>query len=654
MTLDSVLGVGLLALAISLLALAALRLVSTFSERGLERGLAAAVCAAAAIVAASLVLGRIDLGAERIALEASALIIWASTRAALPAPSVRVRDELLDSWRVLDARARTAAGVAGGLAIAWAALALLQPSLDQDSAFYHLPTVVNWISDGSTGSNVEVSIAFPTGNYPLTNEVLLTWIGGITHNMGFLLLWPVACAGLLAASIWLTLRTLSCPRWAAAAGIAAFLLIPIVARTVSSLDTDLASITWLAVCIALCVRAGTGRGSPELLAVATVALALAVGTKTTVAPAGLAALVTAFIASPSRPRALTMATSLAVSFVVGGAWYLRNWFEHGSPLWPFLETPGADPLPPAIDGFGVRFIDNPIGTLDGRVSTYLSDLGAGPLVLVAVVVITLLGRDRRFRLAGLAVAVSAFVWAAAPVTGAPPDDASFFTTTGDRYLLGTLLLSAGLLALVAGRRGSAARVAAALLIAAVAWGAIDLLIGGDESPNGWVILAGGVCGGVATAAVQRFREPARFVTLGAAISCVALFAAAASYPAQFPSLYRSAGALSAPLEPTLAGIPEALAFFGGESGFEDEDGALHFAGVAIIGPLTGGSLHHDVELASVSDPCAGVTAGDWIVIAPAAVAKGEEPGCLRGLDPETSLGVGSLLELEVYRPPAPD
>ena len=655
MTLDSLLGVGLLAWAISLLVLAALRLVSTFSPRGLERSLAAAVCAAAAAVATSLVLGRIDLGADRVALCASALIMWGLSRALLPTPSVRVRDEMRDAWQSLDPRTRIGAGVAGGLAIASAGLSLLEPALDQDSAYYHLPTVVNWIANGSPGSIVVVSEAFPTGNYPVTNEVLLSWIGGTSQNIGFLLLWPVACACLLAASMWLALRTLSCPRWAAAAAIAALLLIPIIVRTLSSLDSDLASITWLTVCVALCIRAGTGRGSPELLAVATVAFALAVGTKTTVAPVGLAALLTAFIAAPGRPRAVTMAASVVVSLGVGGVWYLRNWIEHGSPLWPFLETPGADPLPPAIDGFGVRFIDNPIGTLDGRVGDYLADLGAGPLLIAAALILALLSRDRRLRLAGLGVAVSAFVWAAAPVTGAPPGDASFFTTTGDRYLIGTLLLAVGVLALMAGRGGSGGRVAGTLLIAAVAWGAIDLLIGGDASPTGWVILAGGVAGGAVTAAAQRFggQVEARRVTAGIAVAGVALLLATAAYPARFPSLFRSAGAISGPLEPTLPGIPEALAFFEGQPGFADGDETLHFAGVAIIGPLTGGSLRHDVELAEIGDPCASVETGerDWIVFAPAAVTSGIVPECLRGLQPEATLGQRNLFELEVYRLP---
>ncbi len=656
MTLDSMLGVGLFAWATSLLALTALRLVSAISPRGLERGLATAVCAAALAVTESLALGRFDLGTNRFALLASTLIAWGLSRAVLPTPSVRLRDELPEAWRSLDPRARTVAGAAGGLGIAWAGLSLLQPSLDQDSAYYHLPTVVNWIANGSPGSIEVVSAAFPTGNYPITNEVLLSWIGGISHNIGFLLLWPVACAGLLAGSVWLALRALSCPRWAAGAAIAALLLIPVVARAVSSLDTDLASITWLAVCVALGVRAGTGRARPELLAVATVALALAVGTKTSVAPIGLAALTAALVASPGRPRALTMATALVVSLGVGGVWYLRNWFEHGSPLWPFVETPGADPLPPAIDGFGVRFIDNPIGTLDGRVGEYLSDLGAGPLLMLSAGVLALLSGDRRLRLGGLAVAVSGFVWAMAPVTGAPSGDASFFTTTGDRYLMGTLLLSAGVLALVASRRGAVARVAGALLISAAAWGAIDLLIGGDESPSGWVLLAGAAVGGAIAAAVQSAAGPARGgrMAVSVAVASVTILLAIAAYPAEFPSRFRAAGAISGPFEPTLTGIPQLLRFFGEVPGFADGEETLRFAGAPIIGPLTGGSLRHDVELADANDPCAGASASGagWLVIT-ADAAREPAADCLRDLEPEATLGAGSLLELEVYRFPPP-
>ena len=110
----------------------------------------------------------------------------------------------------------------------------------------------------------------------------------------------------------------------------------------------------------------------------------------------------------------------------------------------------------------MRFIDNPLGTIDGRVGAYVSDLGAGPLLIVVAVVLALLSRDRRFRVAGAAVAASAFAWAAAPVTGAPPGDAAFFTTTGDRYRSQRCSYQRALLALMAGWRGGVARVAGGL------------------------------------------------------------------------------------------------------------------------------------------------------------------------------------------------
>ena len=80
MTLDSLVGVGLLTWAISLLAAAALRLVSTFAPRGLERALAAIVCVTAALVTASLILGRIDLGTDRVALRLRAARLVALAR----------------------------------------------------------------------------------------------------------------------------------------------------------------------------------------------------------------------------------------------------------------------------------------------------------------------------------------------------------------------------------------------------------------------------------------------------------------------------------------------------------------------------------------------------------------------------------------------
>jgi hypothetical protein len=423
---------------------------------------------------------------------------------------------------------------------------------------------------------------------------------------------------------------------------------------VSSLDTDLASTAWAAVTVALCIRVGAGKAPPELLAVAVVASALAYGTKTSVAPLCLLALIAALLIAPRRRRLLPVVASLVVALGVGGVWYLRNLIDHGSPLWPFVGTPGADPIPTAIDGLSVRFIDNPIGTLDGRVGQYLGELGAGPLLIAAAIVLALLCRDRALRLAGAAVAASTLIWAVAPVTGAPDGAAAFFTVTGARYLMPTILLAAGVLALVAARSGRVALAARGVLVVAAAWGAIDLLVGGDESPTGWILLAGALAGGGAVALLagrERAGGARAWVLPATALACVIALLALAAYPSVFLTRFRAAGLISKPFEPTLPAIPEMLTWFDGQPDFTEESGPVRFADSALIGPLTGGGFEHDIVLL---DPAAGCEeidpgAGGWLILGSTAEHESNAAGCVGGLDPATTLGEGSALEIQVFR-----
>ena len=98
-----------------------------------------------------------------------------------------------------------------------------------------------------------------------------------------------------------------------------------------------------------------------MLAPALVAFFLAIGTKTTVAPLGLIVLAAALWAlrHELRPVLAPLAGALALGLLAGGVWYLRNLFDHGSPLWPFVTVPWGDPAPKVIDAVSTSLLSRP-------------------------------------------------------------------------------------------------------------------------------------------------------------------------------------------------------------------------------------------------------------------------------------------------------
>src|SRR2546423_618809 len=97
---------ALLGASVVALAAAGLRLASPLAERGLARGIAAAVFATAAAVAEAILLGLVSLGGSTAALTVAAFATGAAAFAYLPRPVVPVGSEVLGWWRGGGARAR--------------------------------------------------------------------------------------------------------------------------------------------------------------------------------------------------------------------------------------------------------------------------------------------------------------------------------------------------------------------------------------------------------------------------------------------------------------------------------------------------------------------------------------------------------------------
>jgi hypothetical protein len=316
-----------------------------------------------------------------------------------------------------------------------------------------------------------------------------------------------------------------------------------------------------------------------------------------------------------RALALPLALSAAGALVIGGTWYLRNFIEHGSPLWPFVSTPWGDPKPALIDLSDYSFLDRPAQTLSRVGDRYLERFLGGIVLLAGGIAAPLLARTRVVAAAALATAVSLLLWLNAPFTGVfdvPAFDVG--TAEATRYLLpglGVAVLALGL----AWRdsRGAARRVALAVLAAAGLVSAVQSFrIGFPAAPSPTTPLAGAIAGALGALALPRLLRavpawsPPAFA--GAAYALLALLAGAA---------------LALPASGYVRRHAEAKLFDGGLAGWFDSqsawrDGEQPVAiAPTLIGVLAGDRLRHPLELIGDHEPCARVARrarAGWVVL----------------------------------------
>jgi hypothetical protein len=460
---------ALLGLAVVCLGLASLRAASLVAPRGLVRVVAAAVIGVSLAVAEALALGLVGLGSSTAALVVVAVLTAAA-------------------------------------AVLWQ---LRHPSIGYDSSLYHYVEVAGWVHSGHPGSVLALSYDIPYGSYPVTDEVLLTWAAGIARSFVPLVLWNPAVFVLLGVAAWVTLRGLAVPAWAAGLATAALLVNPLVIHQLNEPQTDLPAMTWVMCTIALATRAGR---TPRLLAPALLAAGLAVGTKTTTIVVVAAALAVGFVLARASLRRQTwlLVAALVGAVVVGGVWYLRNLFDHGSPLWPFTPAPWGDPTPPFLKLVRTSLLDRPGATLRSHVGTYAGDLAGGVMLLAGVGLGLIrcflpprLARSvRRPLLTACGVTVLAcFAWAIANGTGLPNAPGLLFPLSWPfstiRYLLPALAVAAVAVGIAARAADRATRVCAGVVLAgSVVWSLVQSARLGYPYVPAWRTLAVGVAAGL--------------------------------------------------------------------------------------------------------------------------------------------------------------
>jgi hypothetical protein len=435
---------------------------------------------------------------------------------------------------------------------------------------------------------------------------------------------------------------LSVPRLVAALAVLAVCLVPpLVSWQSNGAMTDPPALAWLVACASLCALA---RERPPLLAPALLAAGLAVGTKTTTAPMALLVLGLAGWHARAELRRLRRPLLLAAAGagIAGGAWYLRNLIDHGSPFWPILALPWGDAVPASVDAVDTSFLDRPGATIDRLGDDYLERFGAGLLLIAGGLAAPLLARRREVAWAALATLAGALVWARAPVTGLPEGGVlaeTTFSTT--RYLLPVVATGALALALAARHAGRGAIVAMLVLAGAAVLGLMQSLdLGFPIAPSGFTPLAGALAGAAfavaagALAASAPRSGRARLALPALAVCATALLALPATGYVERHG--RTDSLPAAKLARWLA--PDAR--------YEQRDHPVLMT-PTYAGPLAGDELEHELAALERDEPCARL-GESWLIVyrAPLAGAlPADVARCAPGVQPAYGSG-----EFDVYGP----
>ena len=553
---------ALLGLASGALLAAGYRVGAALTDRRLERAVCAFTLAAAAAVAESLLLGLVGLGSDEWALTAAALVTCGAAVALVPAGEP-----------VEGPRLSPPVGALGVLALLLVLWPLRYPLIGFDGAVYHLPEIAMWVESGRPAAVEGVSYLFPFANYPITNEVALTWSSGIARSLVPMLLWTQVLFVMTAVAGVSALRSLGVPPLPRALAVAALLSTPVVVGQLGTPSTDIAGLCWLVCTGAL--AAGSVR-RPALLGPMLVGAGLALGTKTTTLPLLTLVVGLALWHGRAHLRRPALLAGAALGLAVGGTWYVRNLVSHGSPLWPFRSLPGGDEVPHVWSMIDNSLAERPRRTLEGRVDDYL-ELVAGAVVLFVGAALAW----PRARLASAAALGALLVWALAPSTGDPDTpvfDVNVVGTT--RYAIPAIAAAAVALALARWTP---------VLVVAIGWNLIrDVQLGKVYLPYLWVIVLAAAAGAVlAYVPVPRIPRPA------AAVAGV-LATAALALPADGILERQSKAAPSVP--GTLA-----AEWARRQPGYEDGQ-TIRFAGT-VFGQLAGERFQNRLELVPAGTPC---------------------------------------------------
>lgn len=583
----------------------------------IERVIVAAPVAAGFVVVWTLAIGLAGLAGNVAVLAAGPIVAWGAVRRLVRGPVPSFTAELLERWNRASRMQRVAVLAAAGAVAGLIVEVAVEPGFDIDPLTYHLVDVFGWLHSGHAGTAQTYEYDLPLGYYPVTNEILLTWVLGISRSFAPLAVWSTGIALLGLLAFWRLLELLRVPRTVAGAGLTAFATLPIfiIGLNLDGPGTDLPAITWLACTAAL--SAGAAR-RPALLAPALLAAGLGVGTKTTVGPLAAVALLAGVWSARSslRPARAWLAAGAAGGLLVGAPWYVRNTLTHGWPLWPFESGPTGDPIPRTMRLFSESFLSRPVTSVKVIGTGYLDWLGGALGLLAGALAVPLISRSRAALLAAALAVAAALVWTAAPYTGVSHVAAFQPLAVGTvRYLLAAL--GACVVALAVAARDSAplGRWLVIAVFAAVTVGSLvaDAHFGWPLLPRVKYLLIGCAVGAVIGAVAGGMRLPAIPSLWRVAVPVAAVAGLALAAPGW---LWREGGdgSYASPL----------LAFMMTQPEFRSGSEPISFA-PSVVATLAGPRLAHPLALIPARESCARVRARlrpGWVVVVPRALLPG--------------------------------
>ncbi|MEA2370268.1 MAG: hypothetical protein QOH12_662 [Solirubrobacteraceae bacterium] len=483
---------GLLVVAVLALGAGAWRVASVLGGRTLERLLVGFTLACAAAVCESLGLGLFGLGGSSAALGVAAVATWAATLVLVERPAVSIGGAIAGWLASAAVRTVGVVGGLGGLGVAWIVWQLRRPLIGGDGLIYHLPIASAWVQNGRPGSIVEILDGLAVANYPVTNEVLVSWGLGLSRSWVVGSIWSVVLLAVLATGAWVALRNLGVLVVERTLAVVAICVLPLVVAQLCGPDTDIAALAWLAVCAAL---ASAARERPGLIGPAVIAGGLCLGTKTTpgILIVGLAVMARRPLAAAFRDDRIRLVVSLVVAIAVGGVWSLRDLIVHGSPFWPLEAAPWGTPVQASLVGLEPSFLSHPRGLIAAHGSDYLQTMAGGLVLLAGGLAVPVLRRSRRaLTVAGVA-GVALVAWGAAPYTGIDGGD---FAAGATRYLLPAIAAATLALALSAGGAGRGLRLGVdAVLVGSIGWSVFRTdKLGHQFVPGPGPLLLGLLCG----------------------------------------------------------------------------------------------------------------------------------------------------------------
>jgi hypothetical protein len=590
------------------------RSAAALGADGMLRVVAAAPIAAAAAVLSLLLLGRFGLSGSRTLVVGVAVALGAVAHARLPRPAPAFR-------LGLGRRDRLALGAAAGLGVAWTAWIVRYPGLGLDPLYYHLSEAVLWAQHGDAGAAHPVLYVFPVQAYPVNDELLVSWVLSASRWLGAASLWAPAMVGLGATAAVTGLRRAGVGLLPTALAVAAIVALPTWARMMIGPHNDLGAVAWTACAVTL---AAAARARPALLVPAVLAGGLAIGTKTTPAVVLLGAAV--LLVRRPFPRRGPLLAALSVAVFLGGVWFARNLFVHGSPVWPFAQLPWGDRIPALYRDVGVTFLGTlPRSLQSGRADFYFDAVAAGPLLLLGAPLAAAFVRTRRVTAAAVVTVLAALAWGVSPFTGRPLDPRIDFPFGTERYLIPAFCAGAATLALAtADARGWVRRAVTALLAGCVVLSAAKALpLGFPYVPSVFTLALGAAAGWAAV----RLRP--RWAPLAAALLLAVVFVRVSDH-------FGGRHALNHDLE--TSGV---IGYVANQPGFEAADDPI-YAAPATYSALAGDRLDHDLHFLPSGVSCDRVLSlRGWLVLGTPPVPTRYNPAntamaCLdrAGIDPD--------------------